>query len=807
MPLLGSLAAGSVKGFGAQANLGYFLGQSLRFRRSASAYLTRTPTTAGNRRTFTYSGWIKRGLSGNNNFFSVNQNSSYGLFSLQFDLNSGGDLGVYQNTAGTGTILNVSTNSRLRDHSAWYHIVVAVDTTQATASNRVKIYVNGILQSVTIATQVAQNTELHVNNTLAHNIGKEQTASGGSNNYFDGYMGDVYFVDGQALTPSDFGKTDPSTGSWIPKKYSGTYGTNGFKLDFKHQSSASGFNTVLYTGTGAAQTIDNVGFSPDLVWFKRRTTDDHDLQDSVRGIGKSLLSNSANAEQNNAGSYGISSFNANGFSLVGNGGRTNSSGGSYTAWCWDAGSSTVSNTDGTITSSVRANPATGFSVVTYTGTGVSSATVGHGLGVAPKMIILKNRDGAYSWPVMHSSLPTNGNVFLESTQAYQTTYSTGGIANPANSTTFGFTTTSTLEQVNGNTNNYVAYCFAEIAGFSKFGSYTGNGSTTGPTVTTGFRPAFVMIKRTDTTGDWAIWDNTRDPSNPNNANLFPHETTAETINSQYDIDFLDTGFQLKNTNASRNASGGTYIYMAFADTRDTAFWRDKSGTDNHWSLNAINYAASAETTYDLMNDVPTLTSEDKSNFAVLNPIGVNGSYISDGNLKYSTNLNLSSIRASFEMPSTGKFYIEITPAAVPNYIGYGFATNTSNGGLNAGTPSADGVANCYPTSSIFYGVNNTSVGSVSQITLGGIYTLAYDCDTKKIWFGYANSGASSVTWYNSGNPSAGTGETGTISSTLPLYFFMSSNDIVTQTSTVNFGQRPFKYTPPTGYKTLNTYNL
>ena len=239
MPLLGSLAAGSVKGFGAQANLGYFLGQSLRFRRSASAYLTRTPTTAGNRRTFTYSGWIKRGLSGNNNFFSVNQNSSYGLFSLQFDLNSGGDLGVYQNTAGTGTILNVSTNSRLRDHSAWYHIVVAVDTTQATASNRVKIYVNGILQSVTIATQVAQNTELHVNNTLAHNIGKEQTASGGSNNYFDGYMGDVYFVDGQALTPSDFGKTDPSTGSWIPKKYSGTYGTNGFYLNFRDGTSTT----------------------------------------------------------------------------------------------------------------------------------------------------------------------------------------------------------------------------------------------------------------------------------------------------------------------------------------------------------------------------------------------------------------------------------------------------------------------------------------------------------------------------------------------------------------------------------------
>ena len=185
--------------------------------------------------------------------------------------------------------------------------------------------------------------------------------------------------------------------------------------------------------------------------------------------------------------------------------------------------------------------------------------------------------------------------------------------------------------------NVVAYCFSEVAGYSKFGSYTGNGSASGPTVTTGFRPAFVMIKRTDVADHWAIADNTRNPSNPANRVLFANLSQAEATSNNV-VNFNDNGFQIAGTPAWSNASGGNYIYMAFADTRDAQFNFDASGNKNNWTANNINSNASSETTYDIMNDVPTLTDEDTANFATINPLvkpTVTGVAFADGNLKVS----------------------------------------------------------------------------------------------------------------------------------------------------------------------------
>jgi hypothetical protein len=233
MPLLGATGGGSAKGFGALANLGYFIKNSLRFRASAPAYLNRTPGTAGNRRTFTYSAWVKIGTIGTwKKMFSVwNANTDAGYF----------DFGINNNN--TFTIQGWNTAWRIttqvfRDPSAWYHIVVAVDTTQATAANRIKLYVNGNqVTSFSSSSDPTQNYDFLLNSTVATYLGTDAGGVGTLN--FDGYQTEINFIDGQALTPSSFGKTDAATGQWIPKKFAGTYGTNGFYLKFADASAAT----------------------------------------------------------------------------------------------------------------------------------------------------------------------------------------------------------------------------------------------------------------------------------------------------------------------------------------------------------------------------------------------------------------------------------------------------------------------------------------------------------------------------------------------------------------------------------------
>ena len=324
-------------------------------------------------------------------------------------------------------------------------------------------------------------------------------------------------------------------------------------------------NTVMdattYTGTLLSNAVTNAApFKPDLVWVKGRSgATDHELTDSVRGVTKSLTSNSTAAEATDV--QGLTAFNTNGFT-VGTNTTYNNLSGLYVAWQWQAGQgSSASNTNGTITSTVSVNASAGFSVATYTGTGVA-ATVGHGLGVAPSMIITKNRGTTSDWGVYHSSLTSAAYFVLLNSAAAQALGSTYWNSTAPTSSVFSV---GTATPTNASANTYVAYCWAPIAGFSAFGSYTGNGSSDGTFVYTGFRPKFVLFKRTDTTGDWVIEDTARSTYNLVDARLFPYLADAEVSNGNGNIDYLSNGFKLRNSAASMNASGGTYIYACFAE--------------------------------------------------------------------------------------------------------------------------------------------------------------------------------------------------------------------------------------------------
>ena len=771
---------------------GYQISRSVRLRSSASASLNRT-FVAGDTKTWTWSAWVKRGTMGaiNQYLFALGSSQTYIIFN-----SDNIQVGFYSTNA--ATLYYTTTSQVFRDPSAWYHIVVAIDTTQATAANRNKLYVNGVqVTAFSAATYPSQNDVGQINTAAVHRIGSYD----GSSNLFDGYLTEINFVNAQQLTPSSFGETNAVTGVWQPKKYAGTYGTNGFYLNFSDNSGATAttlgkdnsgngnnwtpnnisvtagatydsmldvptpyddggngrgnyavmnplqlptaastvlsnanllltcnsgtsfnsfsngtmyptsgkyyaeffintvgecyvgisrftnastpnswnsqstyynrggviqkdnstvFSVATYTTgdtigvaydvdnatcafyknntlvgtvtgvtsgsytfsiagylscavsfntgqrpftytpptgfkalntqslpdapikkgnayfdvslwTGDATTpravVSNLSFSPDLVWTKDRSVGyQHSLQDTVRGTGasKKLYSSLTEAENGANSIYGhINSFDANGFTVAtGSGGaqHVNASGVTYVGWQWNAGGSTVTNTDGTISAQVRANTTAGFSVVTYTGTG-AAATVGHGLGVAPAMMIIKTRSAVNSWVVYHQSLGNTKAIYLNLTGAADTNASFWNNTTPTSSVLT--VNTDTICNQNGTT--YVAYCFAAVAGYSAFGSYTGNGSTDGPFVFTGFRPRFVLIKRSDSTGNWFIWDSSRNTYNAVNNQIYPDSSSAEAV--QDGLDFLSNGFKIRfsSTFADRNANGGTYIYAAFAE--------------------------------------------------------------------------------------------------------------------------------------------------------------------------------------------------------------------------------------------------
>lgn len=760
---------------------GYRISRSVRLRSSASANFSRTFASAGSQTTWTWSAWLKRGSLSSAQRLFYQGNGSNAETAIYF---TGDRLQLEYYNAPTNYYLR--TEQVFRDPSAWYHIVVQWNTTDATSSNRMRIWVNGVQVTVfNAAVYPAQNTTSNINSAASHLIG----ARTGGSEYFDGYLTEINFIDGQALTPSSFGETNTITGVWQPKKYAGTYGTNGFYLNFSDNSSntsttigkdysgngnnwtpnnisvtagstydsmldsptmgatssnyavwnpldkrsggsttyadgnlsstvgasgsteeayatmsfptsgkwycevtvsniasgnarigigniavavdsraangyfyqqdgqkyvlgtasaygsswttndiigvafdadagsitfyknntsqgaitgisttsqwlvgATGKATVLainfgqrpfsytpptgfvalntqnlptptisnganymaatlYTGTdGVAGSVTGVGFSPDFVWVKSRSgANSHGLFDTVRGVQKGLFSNLNNAEISSS-TY-LTSFDSNGFSHGGAGLIAN---GSLVSWNWKAGVSAVTNTAGTITSTVDAGATQGFSVVTYTGTG-ANATVGHGLGVAPRMVIVKNRSaGSTNWCVYHVSV---GNQYATLLNSSSTPFSNSNYWNNTTPTSTVFSLGNGTD-TNGNTNNLVAYCFAEISGYSKFGSYTGNGSSDGPFIFCNFRPRWIMVKRTDSLGSWEIYDSSRSTYNQMENLLEANNSNAEYTSAPggYSIDFLSNGFKIRGTGGSYNASGGAFVYAAFSES-------------------------------------------------------------------------------------------------------------------------------------------------------------------------------------------------------------------------------------------------
>jgi len=314
------------------------------------------------------------------------------------------------------------------------------------------------------------------------------------------------------------------------------------------------FNTKLYTGNGSTQTISGVGHQPDMTWVKVRSeTGGHRLADAVRGYTKYIFPNGTDAEGTN--SNNITSWNSDGFAL-GNG-SINENTRTYASWNWKANGAGSSNTDGSITSTVSANTTAGFSIVSWTGNSTSGATVGHGLGVVPKMIIVKTTARTGNWVTYHHTLGATKYLELNNTGAVGTSTAAWNDTSPTSSV-FSLGSWS-----NTNDNGYgmIAYCFAEKTGYSKFGSYVGNNNADGTFVYTGFKPAWIMIKQTSDTNQWFIFDNKRKTFNPET--LYIQANTSDGDNAFTSLDFTSNGFKFLTSNAAFN--NGSYIYMAFAE--------------------------------------------------------------------------------------------------------------------------------------------------------------------------------------------------------------------------------------------------
>ena len=323
------------------------------------------------------------------------------------------------------------------------------------------------------------------------------------------------------------------------------------------------FNAKLYTGNGSTNAITGVEFQPDWVWLKQRSgsASSHKVYDSVRGTTKYLATNNTGAEGTESG---VTAFGSDGFT-VGSSAGTNANSETYVSWNWKAGTSFTNDASGTgigsIDSTGSVNTDAGFSIITYSGTD-GTETVAHGLSAVPKMIIFKYRNGVINWLAYHASLGATKSIYFDATSAATTTYDYFADTEPTSSV-FTVKKDGSYVETNNSGGNFVAYCFSEVKGYSKFGSYTGNGNADGTFVYTGFKPAFVLVKRTNGTENWTIMDTTRDPFNVAVNKLHPN--TSGGTDAGATIDILSNGFKNRTTNAGANGSGDSYIYLAIAE--------------------------------------------------------------------------------------------------------------------------------------------------------------------------------------------------------------------------------------------------
>lgn len=417
---------------------------------------------------------------------------------------------------------------------------------------------SGDILGVALDLDSAQNTlKIYVNGVLGSTLNINDPVEG----YVVGSMGSSF---AGAIADWNFGQDSSFAGNEIAQ---GNVDKNGFG-DFYYQPPAGHlalctqnlpdpaindgtehFNTATWTGTGAANSITGIGFQPDFVWTKCRSvaTTAHTLHNVVSGVDKYLVSSRTSAEATLATI--MTSFDSDGFTL-GTHGLANTSGRTYVGWSWKAGGTGVANTDGSISSTVSANQTAGFSIVTFAG---GSGTVGHGLSQAPELIIEKKTDTTSDWIA--------GTTVIDGSYDYVRLNTTAAKANSAVTAP-----TSSVFTPNTGANDVIAYCFHSVEGYSKIGKYTGNGSTNGPVVYTGFRPAFVIYKRTDSSAVWIMHDTVRDAYNAMTKRLYPNQENAEADSSTYAIDALSSGFKIRSSLSTLNTSGGTYIYIAFAES-------------------------------------------------------------------------------------------------------------------------------------------------------------------------------------------------------------------------------------------------
>ena len=317
------------------------------------------------------------------------------------------------------------------------------------------------------------------------------------------------------------------------------------------------FNTKLYTGTGSSNAVTGVGFQPDFIWGKSRdTADSHFLVDVIRGATKHVRSDSDGAQFTRA--QDVKTIDSDGFT-VGTDNLVNKLNDDFASWNWLGSNTTASNGNGSITSTVSVNATSGFSVVKWTGSG-ANATIGHGLGATPSMLLVKNATATGGWRVWHQDLTSTQTLQLNTTAAVNTSAGQFNSSATFNSTVFSV---GGEGDTNQSSQTIISYSFAEKQGYSKFGSYTGNGNADGTFVYTGFKPAFIMVKRSNGVENWTIMDNTRDPFNVAGNKLHPNTTGGTDAGAT--IDILSNGFKNRTTNAGANGSGDSYIYMAIAE--------------------------------------------------------------------------------------------------------------------------------------------------------------------------------------------------------------------------------------------------
>jgi len=531
-----------------------------------------------------------------------------------------------------------------------------------------------------------------------------------------------------------------------------------------------GFDVVAYTGDGnTGRSISSLSFSPDLVWFKNRgTANYHQWHDRVRGPLKRIYSNSSDAENNYT--TALTSFDSNGWTM-GNGTPCNASGNNYVAWCWKAGGAASSNANGTVTSSVSANNTYGFSIVSWTAATNTTNRIGHSLNSTPSLIITKSRSNANSWRVWTAVTGKNKYLGLDSSSAV-TTYNNYWSTSEPNSSTFG------VWHDAGGANNdgdMIAYCWSEIAGFSKISSYAGSNSS--QTIECGFEPAFVMIKCTTSGNDWIIQDNARGIEV-----LRPNTNDAE-FGGNY-VSFTSTGFTLNTSDGRSNSSGDTYIYAAFAEQPDGSV------------IDSLIDTPTNATT-------PTDTGaggEVVGNYATMNPLNsTSTTTLSDGNLAMSSGGGWGSCMSTVAFTG-GKFYYETTVTASSfSYIGASLTTH-----LPTRYPSQD-VSWALLTSNgyCYYdqgGSNSIMINTGTTVPAGAVVGTAIDADNGKIWWSVNGS------WIGSGSPNPATGSDPIFTNIPTDQALVACLDVYGNSATVNFGQRAFAY-PVSGYKALCTSNL